>query len=119
MKTLLVGFAAVVAFSSCGLSPSAACKEGAKLACNKMYTCYTGVELDGIKTAMGATEADCVTKLTAEGKCDRSDYDTKPCDANETYDANAASACINDTKAQTCEALKAGTKVASCDKICK
>lgn len=117
MNRLFVFAAATLAFalSACGTSPQQACKDITATTCNKLYTCYTGAELDGIKTAYGATEADCVTKLQASAKCDATDV----CDTGKTYDGSAASTCLSEFKALSCDALKAGNTPSSCNNVCK
>lgn len=121
MKNVILSSVAVVILAACGSSPKQLCTDTATTMCNKMYTCYTGTQLDGIKTVMGATEADCVTKQTVS--CNRSDYETKPCDTGKTYDASAASACSSAVKALTCADFTGSTfgdkLKGNCDLVCK
>lgn len=99
----------------CGTSPTQACKDVVATTCKQIFTCYTSSEIDLIKTIFGESESACVTKLTASSNCEREE----PCEGGKKYDAAAASTCIADYKALTCEQLKGGTSVASCEKVCK
>lgn len=115
MKRSLFAVAVALSLVGCGTSPTQACKDIAATTCNKMFSCYTGAEVDAIKTIFGATESECTTKLTASSNCEKAE----PCDAGKTYDANAATTCINEYKALTCDKLKAGNTPTSCNSVCK
>jgi len=122
MNRLFVLAAATLALalSACGgASPEQQCKDAAAAACNKLYTCYTGAELDAIKMVYGATEADCNTYLTNAQSCSTKTSTSNACESGKTYDSAAASQCISDFKALACDALKAGMTPSSCNNVCK
>jgi hypothetical protein len=109
-----------LALSACGgSSPSAACNDAASAACDKMYTCYTGAELDAIKGIYGATAAECTTKLQTMQNCAAKTSTSNACETGKTYDSAAASTCISEFKALSCDALKANMTPASCNNVCK
>lgn len=113
-RSLFVALSLFVA--ACGTSPQQACKDIVAATCNKMFTCYTGAELDAIKTFFGSSESECVTKLNAQSSCDKE----QPCDSPKTYDATAASKCVSDYKAMSCADLKSSTGgPSSCETVCK
>ncbi|MEW6431639.1 MAG: hypothetical protein AB1730_09010 [Myxococcota bacterium] len=121
MNRLLVFSAAVLAFalSACGTSPEQLCNDAVAAMCNKMYTCYTGAELDAIKSQFGPTEADCTSKFKTQAACASKKDSSTACETGKTYDASAASACVSDFKALSCEALKGNMTPTSCDNVCK
>lgn len=121
MNRLFVFAAAALAFalSACGTSPEQACNDAVAASCNKMYTCYTGAELDAIKSQFGATEADCTTALKTAAACASKKDAASACETGKTYDAAAASSCVSDFKALSCDALKANMTPSSCNNVCK
>lgn len=121
MNRLFVFAAAALAFalSACGTSPEQLCKDAVAASCDKMYTCYTGAELDAIKSSFGATAADCATKLEATAACSTKKDAATACESGQTYDAAAASSCVSDFKALSCDALKSNMTPSSCNNVCK
>lgn len=122
MNRLFVFAAAALAFalSACGgASPEQLCKDATAATCNKLYTCYTGAELDGIKMIYGDTEAACATKLATDSQCSAKKDSATACEAGKTYDSAAASQCVSDFKALTCDALKGNMFPTSCNNVCK
>lgn len=106
--------------SACGgTSPSAACNDAATAACDKMYSCYTGAELDAIKMVYGADAAACASTLKTQQNCAAKTDTTTACESGKTYDSAAASTCISEFKALSCDALKGGMTPASCNTVCK
>lgn len=114
---LVASFAVLAA--ACGTSPQQACKDIQATFCNKLYTCNTGAALDVVKASFGATEADCVTSQVSHANCDNTG---SGCSTGTTYDAVAATACINDLRNLTCSQISSGTTTtSSCNSssICK
>jgi hypothetical protein len=113
---------ALVMFSvGCGSSPRDVCKRTTKSLCNKIYTCFTGLELDAAKLLYGPTEADCVTRFDAMSSCDRSDFDTKPCgNSTQTYNAVKANECLTALEGRSCNEVRTPTAApAACSEVCK
>jgi hypothetical protein len=69
--------------------------------------------------AYGPTEADCTTSLKALAACATRKDTATACENGKTYDAAAASQCLSDWKALSCDALKTGMTPSSCNNICK
>jgi hypothetical protein len=116
-RLALVSFALVAA--ACGTSPQQACKDISATLCNKLYTCNTGAALDAVKLAFGATEADCVTAQTNTNNCDNTGTS---CASGKTYDAVAATTCVNDLRNLSCSQFGSGASTpSSCStaSICK
>ncbi len=114
---LVSSFALLV--TACGTSPQQACKDISATLCNKLYTCNTGAALDAVKLAFGATEADCVTAQVATNNCDNTGTN---CASGKTYDAVAATTCVNDLRNLSCSQISSGmTTTSSCSSssICK
>lgn len=115
LRTFVVASVAALALSACGSSPQALCKDITATTCNKLYTCYTGAELDGIKTIYGASESECATKLQTMSNCDKAE----PCETGQTYNASEASKCASDFKGLSCDAVKGSMFPSSCNNVCK
>ncbi|MEW6432263.1 MAG: hypothetical protein AB1730_12215 [Myxococcota bacterium] len=106
---LLVFSVASLALSACGgLTPQSACEQQADPLCEKMWNCPGS---SGLK--VGDDLASCKTQyrslcVLASGGC--SD--------GKTFDAAAASSCVTDLKAQSCDQYAAG-QPATCANQCK
>ncbi len=101
---------AAMSFVACGPpSPTAQCKEQSTLECKRSYECFT---IDERKSpafiaVAGSSEGECVSKLNANN-CVFAE--TNPCnDSSKKWDANKASACIEDYRKASCETVRLGT----------
>lgn len=117
-NTLLVGALASV-FFACGASPEQLCKDAVNIQCDKFFECATDEQKELLKAAYGETAAECKTKLVETAKCAERKDTATACPDGQTYDAAAASKCVSDYSALTCDDLNAGTTPDSCDNICK
>jgi hypothetical protein len=116
------GLIAVMLFGSLALScgssngsggdPQAVCKEGTQALCDKIYDCAEG---EPLRAFFGATKAECVSSLNAQG-CSTA----TGCDTGETYHADQAQACLNAFKALQCSALSDPNAASppACDMVC-
>lgn len=92
--TALLAFAFLAA---CGPSPEQVCKDSVAADCERMWTCGSSVKV-------GSDAASCSSSLGA--LCGLAS-------GSSSTDLTAAQKCTADTKAQSCDAYKAG-KPASC-----
>jgi hypothetical protein len=103
----------------CG-GPSAMqlCRDSAGARCGKLFECYTSAE----RTSFGltGTESDC-TKLGQDACSPAADggSSASQCEAPKSYDTEAAGECLEQFKAVTCEAVRAGSFPASCNRVCR
>ena len=111
---------ALLVGSGCSMSPTTACKEAAKITCQRVYECFTSQERQSqpFIAAFGASETECNTKLNSNN-CS-SVTDDKPCtDSTKKYYPDKAEACINDVKTSSCETIRQGTvPMGNCDAVC-
>jgi len=113
LKLSLLGILALGLYN-CGLSPEAACKEIITTTCQKLIEC-TG---DAAKKLMPylKDQASCETEFNKKNDCAEPNA---ACKDGKTYSASQAGKCIDDYKALTCEEMKAGKKLTSCDTVCQ
>ena len=103
--------------AGCGRSPSDICRSEMEIECRKMAGCFPdgGFPL----TPPGG----CLSShLMAGGvlQCDRTDYDTNPCDRQGFHwDLASALACERGYQALTCEQERMGPFPPECQTVCK
>ncbi|MCC6334915.1 MAG: hypothetical protein IT380_13140 [Myxococcales bacterium] len=98
---------ALLALAGCGLSPQGFCEQRVDGECEKMWNCPGA---SGLK--IGSDLGSC--KSQYKSLCAL----VSGCADGKTFDAAAASSCITDRKAQTCEQAVMG-EPASCANSCK
>jgi hypothetical protein len=110
-----------VTVGGCGGSPpSTFCKDYANLVCRRSFECYDAATqaTQAFVDMYGASEAECDSKLSASFCATLTD--AKPCqDSSMSYHSDKADACINDTRAASCQTITGGSFSSdNCDKIC-
>jgi hypothetical protein len=117
MKLIQVSlaFGLLALLAACGISPQEACKQSVVVTCQKLVECTP----EAAKKLLPALkdQASCEANFNTQSGCNKEN----PCGDGKTYDAVAASACINEWKAVTCtdvENGKSDDKTPSCSKVC-
>lgn len=106
--------------SSCGSSPTAACKDQMTTVCQRVFECYDSATKSSANfvALFGTSQTECNSKLNSNNCATVTD--SKPCqDSSKKYDGNKASLCIQDYKAASCPTITGGTfSSGNCDNIC-
>jgi hypothetical protein len=93
--------------------PVAACKALSAEACSKIFGCFDKEILDLLASEVGNNESDCNTKLNNENCTAQA----VKCDSGTSYDSAAASECLKQVKALSCDEFQdnATAAPAACD----
>ncbi len=101
------------------LTPVEACEQVMGVLCDKFFDCLTQEQLTALSSVVGLNSADCKTKFIADS-CSTTNT---MCDSGETYNASAASQCLDGYKAYSCNNILgyadgSTPDPAICDQVC-
>ena len=106
-----------------GTTPSEFCEAYSKLACAKMYECFSEQELDDMN--FPGSESACAVKLINEVGCSAITTENF-CDPNESYYSNETGSCLQQYDSLSCGQIRSALSddgldglVPACNRVCR
>jgi hypothetical protein len=110
----------LVALAGCGggdASPRELCEDLVETLCGKAYECLTEAERAVLQ--LPPTEAACIAEYKVTYGCEEV-TDDNACDGNQTYHADRAADCVDQTAGLSCEQVRTqdAANTPACNEIC-
>jgi ABC-type glycerol-3-phosphate transport system substrate-binding protein len=116
MNKSMLAFSAVLLAACGGMTEDQFSDNMMTATCDMVFECTPAedIEAAGEYWFFGADSAECMTIMTEASEGEDTGDATVEC----VFDADAASACVDETNAMTCDDFSAGTYPAICQDVC-
>jgi len=116
MNRSTLAFSAVLLAACGGMTEDQFSDNMVAATCDKIFECTSAedIELAGAYWFFGADSIECQAILTDDSEAG----DTGSSDNECAFDSGAASTCLDETKAMTCEDFASGNYPAVCQDVC-